>query len=97
MLPVLILEHHHYCYDFLLLTVGVRQFTPHELTLASSNFSELVGKGGFGKVYRGVFHHQAVAIKQLDSVIALYSHMYIMERIPPSVHICVTYVYACFT
>lgn len=42
---------------------------PEELALATKNYAELVGKGGFGKVYRGVFCHQDVAVKQLDPVL----------------------------
>ncbi|KVI01854.1 Concanavalin A-like lectin/glucanase, subgroup [Cynara cardunculus var. scolymus] len=48
-----------------------RQFLLAEMRLATNNFDQalIIGKGGFGKVYRGVIDHGAtrVAIKRLDS------------------------------
>ena len=44
----------------------VRQFTKEELDKATSSYGALIGKGGFGSVYLGVFHGLEVAVKKLD-------------------------------
>ena len=49
--------------------VGMREFVVAELEQATCNFADVVGKGGFGKVYRGTYHHQPVAVKVLNTVI----------------------------
>lgn len=45
-------------------------FKKQELELATGSFSDdkLVGKGGFGKVYRGNLRFTDVAVKLLSSV-----------------------------
>lgn len=47
---------------------GARSFTFRELAAATRNFKEsnLVGEGGFGKVYRGLLQTGEVAIKHLN-------------------------------
>jgi hypothetical protein len=47
---------------------GLREFSSAEILGATANFSELVGKGGFGKVYKGNYHHSCVAVKVLNTV-----------------------------
>lgn len=44
------------------------QISYDELTAATDNWSErnILGKGGFGTVYRGVFKHTHMAIKKID-------------------------------
>ena len=48
--------------------VAVQEYTYDELSLATSNFSadNLLGEGTFGKVYKGILYHTAVAIKVLN-------------------------------
>ncbi|XP_057538612.1 U-box domain-containing protein 34 isoform X2 [Amaranthus tricolor] len=46
----------------------IRRYTPDEIKAATDNFSveKVIGKGGYGKVYRGTLDHTAVAIKVLE-------------------------------
>ena len=44
----------------------MRQFTTDELHIATSSYNSLIGKGGFGSVYLGIFHGLEVAVKVLD-------------------------------
>ncbi|CAA6664466.1 unnamed protein product [Spirodela intermedia] len=50
--------------------MGFRRFTYTELKKATTNFSEEIGRGGFGQVYRGLLEDgkTAVAVKRLDGV-----------------------------
>jgi hypothetical protein len=53
---------------------GVREFTKEEIVLATNNFSELLklkSGGDWSNVYRGNINHSNVAIKMLDSTLAL--------------------------
>ena len=46
----------------------------------TQSFSELVGKGSFGRVYRGLLQHISVAVRVLDPV-GIIIHVY--TYIPP--------------
>ena len=46
------------------------------LKAATDNFSDIVGRGGFGVVYRGSYHHVDVAVKVLNKVMRLYDYIY---------------------
>ncbi|CAA7401050.1 unnamed protein product [Spirodela intermedia] len=50
--------------------MGFRRFTYTELKKATTNFSEEIGRGGFGQVYRGLLEDgkTTVAIKRLEGV-----------------------------
>lgn len=48
--------------------IGVRRFTKSEIEQATSSFKDLIGMGGFGKVYRGSFHGLEVAVKVFHEV-----------------------------
>ncbi|XP_052865781.1 serine/threonine-protein kinase pelle-like isoform X1 [Anopheles cruzii] len=50
------------------LTSLIPKISYEELTIATDNWSErnILGKGGFGTVYRGVFKHTFMAIKKID-------------------------------
>uniref|UniRef100_A0A182P6N4 non-specific serine/threonine protein kinase n=1 Tax=Anopheles epiroticus TaxID=199890 RepID=A0A182P6N4_9DIPT len=50
------------------LTSLIPKISYEELTIATENWSErnILGKGGFGTVYRGVFRHTHMAIKKID-------------------------------
>ena len=47
---------------------GLREFSSEEISTTTENFSVVVGKGGFGKVYKGNYHHSNVAVKVLNVV-----------------------------
>ena len=47
------------------LTYIVQRFSKDELNVATS-YGTLIGKGGFGKVYLGIFHSLEVAVKVVD-------------------------------
>ena len=47
------------------LCVGLHEFSTPEI---KSSTAELVGKGGFGSVYKGTYQHLAVAVKVLNAV-----------------------------
>lgn len=48
------------------LEVRRRQFTYSEVVKITNNFSKVLGKGGFGKVYYGVIDEIQVAVKMLS-------------------------------
>lgn len=53
-------------------SVNVREFKRSELEESTRNYSTLIGKGGgFGKVYKGFFHHLPIAVKLLNKVCIL--------------------------
>ncbi|GLJ04671.1 hypothetical protein SUGI_0000990 [Cryptomeria japonica] len=49
---------------------GLKRFTFGQLREATSNFKDIVGKGGFGTVYKGCLlpENKVVAVKQLEGV-----------------------------
>ena len=49
-------------------------FSFDDLSSVTNNFSKdkIIGKGGFGKVYRGRLRHSEVAIKVLNTVSEFY-------------------------
>lgn len=47
----------------------VRMFTTEEIKAITDNyFAEKIGKGAFGRVFRGTYHHTEVAMKVLRKV-----------------------------
>ena len=50
------------------LCAGLHEFSAAEITSSTAEFSKLVGKGGFGSVYKGTYQHLAVAVKVLNAV-----------------------------
>lgn len=47
---------------------GVREFTETDLAAATKSYSELIGKGAFGSVYKGTIAQTSVAVKVMDPV-----------------------------
>ncbi|CAL0328708.1 unnamed protein product [Lupinus luteus] len=60
---------------------GASSFTFYELSLATKGFkcANLIGEGGFGKVYKGHLSGQVVAIKQLNLDGQQGSHEFVTE------------------
>ena len=46
----------------------LREFTAEEIGAMTVQFSEVVGRGPFGCVYKGTLGHTAVAVKVIDPV-----------------------------
>ena len=46
---------------------GLRVFNHSELLAATSDFMNLIGKGGFGRVYKGEYHGTELAVKVLPA------------------------------
>ena len=46
----------------------VREFMDIEILQSTQDFGMLIGKGGFGYVYRGVYHGTDVAVKRFNKV-----------------------------
>ncbi|KAE8809089.1 Serine/threonine-protein kinase PBS1 [Hordeum vulgare] len=61
--------------------VSARSFTFRELGAATDSFSQanLIGEGGFGRVYRGLIGSSAVAVKQLDRTGFQGDHEFLVE------------------
>ncbi|KAF7048539.1 hypothetical protein CFC21_057291 [Triticum aestivum] len=61
--------------------VSARSFTFPELAAATDSFSHanLIGEGGFGRVYRGLIGSSAVAVKQLDRTGFQGDHEFLVE------------------
>lgn len=51
---------------------GLRVFNYSELLVATSDFMNLIGRGGFGKVYKGDYHGTELAVKVLNEAVVLY-------------------------
>ncbi len=50
---------------------GVREFSADEARKATDDYSDEIGRGGFGVVYKGVFHDLPIAVKKLNKVTLL--------------------------
>ena len=63
---------HYIIYKIVVIfSVNVREFRRSELEESSRNYSTLIGKEGFGKVDKGIFHHLPIAVKLLNKVCIL--------------------------
>ena len=50
---------------------GLRVFNHSELLAATSDFVNLIGKGGFGRVYKGEYHGTELAVKVLNEPVVI--------------------------
>ena len=50
---------------------GLRVFEHSELVAATTDFKNLIGKGGFGKVYKGEYHGTEIAVKVLSEEVVI--------------------------
>ena len=79
--------HHHIVIHVMFvghLCIGIREFSPAEVLAATGNFGDLVGKGGFGKVFKGKYHHSYIAVKVLNKVNLLKCGNCVVLHIPLS-------------
>ena len=55
----------------------VRKFSLLEIEESTENFkTDLIGKGGFGEVFKGLYHGTAIAVKKLNPVRPLMLQYY---------------------
>ena len=52
----------------------MREFSAAELEKATNGFSNVIGKGGFGIVYKGVYDHSHIAVKVLTVNVSSYNN-----------------------
>jgi hypothetical protein len=51
--------------DTLAPDVMMSDLTEYRIKYEDIELKEMVGKGGFGEVYKGIYNHQTVAVKKL--------------------------------
>ena len=55
--------------------LGIWEFTNSEIDVATAKYSKVVGQGGFGTVYQGIYHDLHIVVKQLNRVCCMISGM----------------------
>ena len=53
--------------------LGIWEFTNSEIDVATAKYSKVVGQGGFGTVYQGIYHDLHIVVKQLNRVCCMIS------------------------
>ena len=69
-------------------TKVAKQFSFEELRVASNGFSEVLGRGGFGTVYKGRLDGSNVAIKMLSNTSQQGPQEFLNEVCPCSLFYC---------
>ena len=54
------------------LVKGLREFSYSDLLSATSSLKHMLGKGGFGKVYKGEYHGTELAVKVLQKEVTTF-------------------------
>ena len=50
---------------------GLVEFAAVEMENATNNFTTVVGKGRFGTVYKGTYHHLPIAVKTVRHTVSI--------------------------